>query len=820
MSSQPTTSPYLEEENREAWTAWQCLTRTGVSIFLTGRAGTGKTTFLKKLRASGLRRMAIVAPTGVAAINAGGMTIHSLFQIPPQTLVPGRPLKMENGMRREKLRTIRGIDLLVIDEVSMVRPDLLDAVDQRLRQIRRNSLPFGGVQLLLIGDLLQLPPVVKPNDIDVLRQYYQTPFFFSARSLAQIQYFAIELKKVYRQSDREFIELLNRVRTDTLDAAGLERLNGRYRRGFNPDESERYIRLTSLNREADRVNTLRLEGLKSRAVSYEAVVTGKFPESAYPVDRVLTLKVDAQVMYLRNDTNGRYYNGKIGRVVALEEGAVIVTSDDGYGEIKLEPALWENISYEVNRSTGEIEQKVEGTFRQIPLALAWAITIHKSQGLTFDRAIIDAANSFSAGQVYVALSRCRTFEGMVLSSMIPASAIRADREVQAYMAGQGSRELTQSQIESFAADHALTILADLLNFRSVTVPAYRIYRLLDESYSTTYPRVIGEIERALKRCEEEILVHAKNYVSLCRQARAEGVDITSDEKLMERTRNGAKYFENRVLNILDPIASAANITLDNASLNKELMELRSAMRQELALKHTMLRSVVDKGFDPMALSAAKALSVANESVAAASRAVQSSNGDESEVKNQELYRALKLWRKEQSEVEDQPLYTIVSNRVLMNIADIVPISRKELSAISGMGRAKIQQFGESILEITNEYHKKGVRAAEGFEQRNPAARKVDTRQLSVDAFGRLGSIEAVARERGLAYATVAGHLLDKMEETGMTTAQIMGEQRYRALRELLSGLSPEERHYNSETMSGLYSGNEVRAVAKELGGES
>ncbi len=453
MSSQPTTSPYLEEENREAWTAWQCLTRTGVSIFLTGRAGTGKTTFLKKLRASGLRRMAIVAPTGVAAINAGGMTIHSLFQIPPQTLVPGRPLKMENGMRREKLRTIRGIDLLVIDEVSMVRPDLLDAVDQRLRQIRRNSLPFGGVQLLLIGDLLQLPPVVKPNDIDVLRQYYQTPFFFSARSLAQIQYFAIELKKVYRQSDREFIELLNRVRTDTLDAAGLERLNGRYRRGFNPDESERYIRLTSLNREADRVNTLRLEGLKSRAVSYEAVVTGKFPESAYPVDRVLTLKVGAQVMYLRNDSNGRYYNGKIGRVVALEEGAVIVTSDDGYGEIKLEPALWENISYEVNRSTGEIEQKVEGTFRQIPLALAWAITIHKSQGLTFDHVIVDLGRgAFACGQCYVALSRCRTLQGMVLRTPVTPRDIIASAAVRVFSNGANDERLIQGQLDAARAD--------------------------------------------------------------------------------------------------------------------------------------------------------------------------------------------------------------------------------------------------------------------------------------------------------------------------------------------------------------------------------
>ena len=819
MSSQTTVSPYSEAENREAWTAWQCLTRTGVSIFLTGRAGTGKTTFLKNLQASGLRRMAIVAPTGVAAINAGGVTIHSLFQIPPQLLPPDQPLKFETGMRRDKLRAIRGIDLLVIDEVSMVRPDLLDAVDQRLRQIRRSSLPFGGVQLLLIGDLLQLPPVVSPNEIDILRQYYQTPFFFSARSLAQIQYFAIELKKVYRQSDREFIGLLNRVRTDTLDAAGLAKLNSRYRRDFNPDESERYIRLTSHNREADRINTLRLEELKGRAVSYVAVVADKFPESAYPADSRLTLKAGAQVMYLRNDTNGRYYNGKIGRVVALEEGAVIVSSDDGYGEVRVAPAQWENISYELNKSTGEIEKKVEGTFSQIPLALAWAITIHKSQGLTFDRAIIDAANSFTAGQVYVALSRCRTFEGMVLSSMIPASAIRSDREVQAYMAGQGSRELTQSQIEGFAADHAVTVLADLLDFRSITVPAYRVHRLLDESYSTTYPKVIGEIEGALKRCEGEITVHARSYVNICRQARAEGVDIMGDEKLMERTRNGAKYFENRVLNILDPIVNAANITLDNASLNKELAELRVAMRQELALKHTMLRSVIEKGFDPMALSTAKALSVANETVATASRAAQSNNADESEVKNQELYRALKVWRKEESEEEDQPLYAIVSNRVLMNIADIVPISKKGLSAISGMGRAKMQQFGESILRITNEYHKRGVRPAEGFEQRNPAAKKVDTRQVSVEAFRRLGSIDAVAKERGLAYATVAGHLLDKMEETGMTTAQIMGEQRYRALRELLSGMSPEERHYDRETMGGLYSGNEVRAVAKELEGE-
>lgn len=808
-------APYSQDENKEAWTAWQCLTRTGVSIFLTGRAGTGKTTFLKNLQASRLRRMAIVAPTGVAAINAGGVTIHSFFQLPPQFIVPGQKLDNANHLRKDKLQTIRGIDLLVIDEISMVRPDLLDAIDTRLREVRRSNRPFGGVQLLLIGDLLQLPPVVKDAEWDFIRTFYDSPYFFSSHALAQIQYFAIELKKIYRQTDANFISLLNKVRTNNLNDDDLNKLNSRYVANFNPPDDQQFIRLTTHNDAADTINSLHLAKLDGRTVNYIASKHGTFPDNALPADKNLILKVGAQVMFLRNDPQGRFYNGKIGHVAALDEDSITVDTDTN-DSLKITPAEWQNVSYILNKETGEVEQNVLGTFTQYPLALAWAITIHKSQGLTFDNAIIDAAKAFSDGQVYVALSRCRSFEGIVLSSKISNLSIRTNRFVLSYMASQEARELSSSQLDAFAADHALTILTDLLDFRSITIPAHRILRLLEESYSTTYPRAIAKIEEALHLCDAEIKVIADKFVSLCKEKRAQGTDILADEGLMQRTRNGAEYFEQKISAILDPIVQTADFSLDNSQADQQLSDLRNALAQELQLKHALLKCVVDKGFDPMSIAAERAITVAHESSSPKTAQVASAAGDESEVENQQLYRALKKWRSElQQESPSTTPFAIFPNRVLMNIADVVPTSLKELSKISGLGKVRVAKYGNDILNIVGKFSSQGTRKAANVTQRS-AARRVDTRQASVEAFRRLNDVTAVAKERGLAKGTIVGHLLDTMGETGFSLSDIMGADRYHSLLQLLQALPPEERRYNKSTMSGKYEYSEVKAVIKEL----
>ena len=702
-------SPYDKNENPQAWTAWECLTRTGVSIFLTGRAGTGKTTFLKNLRDSRLKRMAIVAPTGVAAINAGGMTIHSFFQLAPAFYEPDKPIKIEKGMRREKLKMIRGVELLVIDEVSMVRPDLLDAVDARLRQVRRTDRPFGGVQLLLIGDLMQLPPVVKNDETDVIFRFYPSPFFFASRALAKIQYFAIELKRVYRQNDAKFIDLLNKVRNNCLTEADLELLNSRYNPSFNPPDSKRYIRLTTHNDTAASVNAARLNALKATPRAYEATVEGKFPENGCPAEKSLVLKQGAQVMFLKNDPQGRYYNGKIGHVQSLAEGEVTVSCDDADEPIVVKPYKWQNFSYSIDPKTAEVVQKEEGSFTQIPLILAWAITIHKSQGLTFDHAIIDAANSFSSGQVYVALSRCRTFEGLVLSSRLSNSSIRVDRDALSYMAGQEERSLSQEQIDSFAADYAMTVLADVLDFRPITVPAHQVLRTLQENYSTTYPRIINDIENSLLAVDQQIAHHAETFLNICRAKRAQGLDIIADQQLVARISAGAKYFEGEISRLFDHIVEVSDLTLGNVEINRRYADARSALVQELSLKRAILRWLAANSFSPLQLAQVKAEAVAQEQQAERKNTPSADSAELAEVRNKGLYLDLKKWRKEKADDENVPAFAILQNKTLMAIADSAPTTAKELAAVKVMGKTKIKKYGDEILNVVANHFSKSKR---------------------------------------------------------------------------------------------------------------
>jgi len=402
--------------NHELQLADNFVRHTGCNIFLTGKAGTGKTTFLRNLHRNTAKRMIITAPTGVAAINAGGVTLHSFFQLPFGPFVPGSEAYESGKQRqfrfsREKKQIIKSLDLLVIDEISMVRADLLDAVDAVLRRHRRNNLPFGGVQLLMIGDLHQLSPVVKRDEWQLLKQYYRSVYFFSSNALDNTELVTIRLKHIYRQSDPYFINLLNRVRDNRLDASTAADLNRRYIPGFEPDEDLGYITLTTHNRNADSINQTRLSALTGRKYSFRAEISGDFPEYIYPTPADLLLKEGAQVMFVRNDSSAEklYYNGKIGKISAISNENISVVCPGSPKEIVVEPVTWENIKYTVNKETGEIQEEITGEFRQYPLKLAWAITIHKSQGLTFDRAIIDARAAFAHGQVYVALSRCKSF---------------------------------------------------------------------------------------------------------------------------------------------------------------------------------------------------------------------------------------------------------------------------------------------------------------------------------------------------------------------------------------------------------------------------
>lgn len=423
-----------ERGNFELDVARFIVEKTDMSLFLTGKAGTGKTTFLREVVRYTKKKCIVLAPTGIAAVNAGAMTIHSFFQFGLGPFVQGviEP-KSDFRINKSKLELIRHLQLLIIDEVSMVRADLMDHIDVELRRIRRNSKPFGGVQLLMIGDLQQLPPIAHGGEDELLRQYYKTLYFFSSSALKSMKYSCIELKNVYRQTDRHFIDILNHVRNCTLTSQDISDLNARYIPVFSPKPEDGYIRLMTHNKQVDYVNETELEKLDSKPYTFVAAVTGTFPEESYPTADSLTLKKGAQVMFIKNDPERRFINGTLGEVKSIDKNSIAVRLAESGMVIDVEPMEWQNIRYQFDEESKEISSKQIGRFKQYPLKSAWAITVHKSQGLTFDKALIDVHAAFSPGQAYVALSRCRTLDGLVLSSPVSASVFMRDNAVDAYM---------------------------------------------------------------------------------------------------------------------------------------------------------------------------------------------------------------------------------------------------------------------------------------------------------------------------------------------------------------------------------------------------
>ena len=426
----------MERGNFELDVARFIVEKTDMSLFLTGKAGTGKTTFLREVVRYTKKKCIVLAPTGIAAVNAGAMTIHSFFQFGLGPFVQGviEP-KSDFRINKSKLELIRHLQLLIIDEVSMVRADLMDHIDVELRRIRRNSKPFGGVQLLMIGDLQQLPPIAHGGEDELLRQYYKTLYFFSSAALKsmKLKYSCIELKNVYRQTDGHFIDILNHARDCTLTSQDISDLNARYVPGFSPKPEDGYIRLMTHNRQVDYVNETELEKLDSKPYTFVAAVTGTFPEESYPTADSLTLKKGAQVMFIKNDPERRFINGTLGEVKSIDKNSIVVRLAELGTVIDVEPMEWQNIRYQFDEESKEISSKQIGRFKQYPLKAAWAITVHKSQGLTFDKAIIDVHAAFSPGQAYVALSRCRALDGLVLSSPVSASVFMRDNAVDAYM---------------------------------------------------------------------------------------------------------------------------------------------------------------------------------------------------------------------------------------------------------------------------------------------------------------------------------------------------------------------------------------------------
>ena len=593
------------EQNDQLRTAWDFVENTGRSIFLTGKAGTGKTTFLKDVMSGSRKRPIVVAPTGVAAINAGGVTIHSFFQLPFSPYVPGAKVESKFDFSREKRKIIASIDLLIIDEISMVRADLLDAIDAVLRRFREHNQPFGGVQLLMIGDLAQLTPVVTPEDERMLKPYYDTPYFFGSKALQQIDYVTIQLEHVYRQQDASFINILNEIRSGQPSADALAKLNSRSL-ALNPfprgegnmkDERSGYIRLTTHNNLANFYNESELQKLPGPSYTYRAEIKGTFPDYSYPTAEALVLKEGAQVMFVKNDPSGKhlYYNGRIGRVMEASDNRLTVYCEGDSEAIEVEPLEWENTRYTLNEQTREIEAEVQGTFKQLPLRLAWAITIHKSQGLTFDRAIIDANQSFAPGQVYVALSRCRSLEGLILATPLEARAIINDERVDSYIAQQEYQaERSIQKLPLLKQEYERYLLLQLFDFRSIFALQETMVRIFAEFFYHSHASLKQLHDKTLIDLRQRVLDVASKWQQ---KIQAMPYETLHDADFLDRVMRSAEYFSDQLREILaKPIELSGHVETQNKQASRRLSNVLPDLKQTWLSRRYLLMKMAEKGY--------------------------------------------------------------------------------------------------------------------------------------------------------------------------------------------------------------------------------
>lgn len=701
------------KNNTELQLAWQVIESTGTHLFLTGKAGTGKTTFLRRLKEHTPKRMVVVAPTGIAAINAGGVTMHSFFQLPFAPYVPDTTFakQSQHKFSQEKIHIIRTMDLLVIDEISMVRADLLDAIDTILRRYRNHQIPFGGVQLLMIGDLQQLAPVVKDDEWRLLSPHYDTPFFFGSRALKEARYVTIELQKVYRQSDLAFIQLLNQIRDNKADETVLRELNKRYIPHFQPKEEEGYIRLTTHNSQAQSYNDRQLALLPGQEYSFEAKVEGIFPETTYPADKQLTVKKGAQIMFIKNDSSPahRFYNGKIGLVTEVSSVGIFVRPKDDEDDFLLETEEWTNSKYTLNPQSKEITEEVEGQFRQYPIRLAWAITIHKSQGLTFERAIIDANASFAHGQVYVALSRCKSLEGLVLGSPLHPDSIISDHTIDEFTRNAAAEPLDEEGLKCLEQHYFYELLCDLFNFNPLEQLLAHLYRLLDEHFHLLYPQLLEQYKEAFEEYKTKITKVAHTFKTHYSNLIFTSEGEPNNELLRERIGSGAHYFLEQLEVICPPFIQAKKVQTDNKEVKKKITFLWKELDEALHIKKGTLHLVDQEGFSVTSYLRRKAFLTVAVSGPTSKHSLETTQAalDKIDVPldvfHPELYRQIIVWRNFEAARIKSPVYKIIQQKAIMGIVNQLPTTLEELIHIPYFGKLGAKRHGKALLELINRY---------------------------------------------------------------------------------------------------------------------
>ncbi len=751
-------------------------------VFLTGRAGTGKTTFLKHIKATCKKNVVVVAPTGVAAINAGGTTIHSFFQLPFGPYIPvsngsvgknqaaavdKNDLLAKLRLNNERKEVIQQMDLLIIDEISMVRCDVLDAIDAVLKYVRNNhNKAFGGVQVLYIGDLYQLPPIVK-SEWNILSSYYNNEYFFGSRVIAQKKPVYIELQKVYRQDDLAFITLLNKVRDNSMETENFEMLNSRFNPGFKAAREDNYITLTTHNEKADAINNRELEMLDGTLVSFKATIEGDFSDKSFPADEILQLKTGAQVMFLKNDSEKirRYYNGKIGVVDSVEEDKLWVRcgQEDGSQLIEVRRESWRNIRYTFNKKSNRVEEEELGSFTQFPLRLAWAITIHKSQGLSFEKVVIDAGNAFAAGQVYVALSRCKSLEGIVLTSRITAGNLVSNEKIQGFLFDQ-QQELLSQELAIARVNYEQETICSLFDFSNISMLVNEFSEYVKQN------KVFGKpVFDWLNFVQQQFYTnqrHADKFI-----AELNGLfndDYEQKKKFVyDRISKAAAWFFDSFNKLREDIGKSTAHT-DNraiaAEYNSKLQKIWDAVSRRIHLLN-----LGGTGFQIEHLREQK------ETYKPIGFTVNAYSGKSEVVPEGIVYPALFLSLKEKrnelAREQNTAVYLVCSTLSIEQMSNYLPQTMEELGMISGFGKVKLKQFGPEFLDIIHQFCESNdvspvgsipVKSKQGkvIKKKEP---RINTRLLSFDLYKSGKSIAEISKTRNLSVSTIENHLTHFIE---------------------------------------------------------
>lgn len=700
---------------------------TNCPVFITGKAGTGKTTMLRQIKEGTLKQTMIVAPTGVAAINAGGTTIHSLFQLPFSPFIPTpegkRDLIVKQQVSEVRRKLFRELELLIIDEISMVRADMLDAIDTILRHYRyRRNEPFGGVQMVYIGDMYQLPPVCIGDEWSILHQYYQTPYFFNSQAVGEQPPIYIELDKIFRQSNLQFINLLNEVRNNSITPNTITLLNSLYRPDYKATD-DGYITLTTHNATADTINNNELAKIKSKTYSYSAIIKGDFPEKIFPTEINLELKLGAKVMFIANDTAQprRFFNGKIGKITDISDTEIWVECDDCDSPISVEPTVWENKSYTINKKENKIEEKLLGTFTQLPLRLAWAITIHRSQGLTFDRVIIDAGAAFASGQVYVALSRCRSLDGIIMTSPINPSSLAIDQNIVNYCQNKTALSDLAEQVKTHKNKYSINLLSKLFSLEELISPTIEFYN----SICPITADFNEETKTYIEKLRDEVNGLYKVAIKFISQLNS--FDVNSDIDIInKRIKAASKYYTSCLNDIITLINESPAVTESKTEAQFYVEHLKIVFENAHRI-HSVISQIENDSSVTNYFAAKHNTSIPPFKVKAyaAEREVKMLK-----TENPILYKRLYSWRNTYCKENEIPIFMVCSNATLVELSNSLPLNRTQLLQIKGFGEKKADKFGDDCLGIISSYCNEfgldtDTQTNIQFEQENPPEQTSD-----------------------------------------------------------------------------------------------